>query len=108
MATEQELPPLDLGRVVCTPAAMQVLEEHAARHQLEARMVVAHLIGRHAAHDWGTIDAEDAKANTRALIEGTRVLSAYTLDGRAVWVITDGERDDGTRECTTILLPEDY
>lgn len=108
MSTEHELPTLDLGTVVATPAAMELLEDHARRHGLEAQLVLGHLISRHAAHDWGTIDAEDAKANTRALIEGARVMSAYSLDDQPVWVITEAEGDGGRRECTTVLLPGDY
>lgn len=108
MSTEQQLPDLDLGLVQWTPAAMQLLEEHARRQGLEAELVLAHLIGRHASHDWGTIDAEDAKANTRALIEGSRIMSTYSLDGHDVWVITEAEGDNGRRAATTVLLPGDY
>ncbi len=104
----QQAPQLDLGAVVATPAAMALLEAHADQHGLDARTVMLHLVSRHASHDWGTIDAEDAKANTRALIDGTRITSTYTLDDQPIWIITDAEGDDGTRQSTTLLLPGDY
>jgi hypothetical protein len=108
MIAEHQVPPLDLGRVTCTPAAMQLLEQHAGRHGLAADLVLAHLVSKHAGHDWGTIDAEDAKANTRALIDGGRILGVHDLDGQKLWIITEAEGDDGRRAVTTLLLPEDY
>lgn len=36
-------------------------------------------LSRHAAGDWGDVGASDARANYRALIDGTRLLSAYRL-----------------------------
>ena len=50
------------------------------------------------------LDADDARANDRALIDGERLLSAYTLvGGTKVWVITEADRSS-----TCILLPEEY
>lgn len=47
----------------------------------------------------------DSAANNRALIEGTRLLSAYVLaDGATrIWIITEADRS-----ATTILLPDEY
>ena len=80
------------------------------RHAGEQRPVVhAHqgLGGpeyRHRAGDWGEVDAADAAANDRAVSEGERVLSAYTLkDGTRLWVITEADRSS-----TCILLPDEY
>jgi hypothetical protein len=52
-----------------------------------------------------TVDTEDWRANERALLEGTRLLSAYELPrtGETVWVITEWDRS-----ATTILLPTEY
>lgn len=59
---------------------------------------------RHSLCDWGEVSAEDWKANDRALVEGTRLLSAYlSASGLKFWVITDADR-----AITTILLPEEY
>jgi len=50
------------------------------------------------------LDEHDRYANHRALLEGTRVLSAYNLPtGDKLWVITEWDRS-----LTTLLLPEEY
>jgi len=59
---------------------------------------------RHISGDWGEVDAEDKAANDDALVDGTRLLSAYrTIAGEKFWVITEADRS-----ATTILLPEEY
>ncbi len=59
---------------------------------------------RHAAGEWGAMDAHDRRQNDRALITRGRLLSVHTTHaGQPFWIITDpGWRD------TTLLLPEDY
>lgn len=59
---------------------------------------------RHAAGDWGAMDAHDRRQNDRALITRGRLVSVHTTRaGQAFRIITDpGWRD------TTLLLPEDY
>jgi hypothetical protein len=93
------LPPgrFPLGQLVATPGALAALEA--------AQTSVAELIGRHLTGDWGVVDREDWQANDRALLEGTRLLSAYELPhtGEKVWVITEWDRSG-----TTILLPSEY
>jgi hypothetical protein len=98
--------PLDLGTVTATPAALEVIA--AAAGDRPAHELMLELVGRHAAHDWGDVDADDRRANTRAIIEGSRVLSSYQLGDQHVWVVTEAESDSGTRACTTLLLPSDY
>lgn len=89
-------PRFETGRVVATPGAMEALEA-AGSSGLE-------LLGRHMTGDWGELDPEDAAANDRALRDGERLLSAYTLaTGVKVWVITEWDRS-----ATTLLLPSDY
>lgn len=88
--------PLRLGQVVATPAAIAALIGNG-----ESPM--PYLI-RHASGDWGEVDAEDSAANDRALVDGDRILSAYTLpDETRIWIITEADRS-----VTTILLPSDY
>ena len=59
---------------------------------------------RHMAGDWGEVDAEDKAANDLALMDGSRLLSAYTTTkGQKLWIITEADRS-----VTTILLPSDY
>ncbi len=87
----------ELGQLVATPGALAAL---AAAHVSSAE-----LIGRHLSGDWGTVDREDWAANERALLEGTRLLSAYELPvtGEKIWVITEWDRS-----ATTLLLPSEY
>jgi hypothetical protein len=59
---------------------------------------------RHAAGDWGEVYAEDWSLNDQAVLDGTRLLSAYrTLKGKQLWVITEADRS-----VTTILFPVEY
>jgi hypothetical protein len=61
-------------------------------------------IQRHQAGDWGDVSDEDRSANDQALIQGTRILSAYrATNGTKFWIITEADRS-----VTTVLLPEDY
>ena len=84
----------DLGRVVVTRAAVEVL--------LPADMFGA--LGRHVHADWGNVDGDDWEANEQALEEGARLLSVYrSSGGTKFYVITEHDRS-----LTTILLPSDY
>ncbi len=86
--------PVPLGQTVATPAALRALTQ--------ADIVAA--LRRHAAGDWGDVDADDRAANDDALRTGERLLSAYrTANGTAFWVITEADRT-----VTTVLLPDDY
>ena len=70
-----------------------------ARARLHAEDVYQAL-GRHARGDWGEVCPEDAKENDDALLEGCRLLSAYTdRNGTKFWIITEAGR-----EATTVLL----
>lgn len=83
-----------LGQLLATPG---VLEAAEGDNLME-------YVSRHARGDWGIVDAEDKRANDRALVEGTRLFSAYLLgDGTKVWIITEADRS-----ATTVLLPEEY
>ena len=85
-----------LGRVLATPGALHALQT--------ANAEPLHYLARHAAGDWGDLDAEDRAANERALCTGERILSAYQLaDGQRLWVITEADRS-----ATTILFPDEY
>ena len=53
--------------------------------------------------DWGDLTPADQRANNEALAEGSRILSAYVVGDRKLWVITEADRS-----ATTILLPEEY
>lgn len=83
-----------LGRIVATPGALAVLAPEDILLALQ----------RHAAGDWGEVDALDEEANNAAVRSGGRLLSAYlSADGLGFWVITEADR-----AATTVLLPEEY
>jgi hypothetical protein len=61
------------------------------------------LLARHRSCDWGDVDADDRRANDRAVREGSRILSAYKTAAGRVWLITEP-----ARSATTLLVPEEY
>jgi hypothetical protein len=66
-------------------------------------------LGKHVAGDWGELGNEDKRANEQALVDGSRLLSAYrTLRNVRIWIITEAADDNGKRAATTILLPAEY
>jgi hypothetical protein len=53
--------------------------------------------------DWSEMATEDQQSNRDAITEGSRIFSAYTIEGVKFWVITEADRSS-----TTILLPSEY
>jgi hypothetical protein len=98
MASLQGPPLFNLGRVIATPGAMELLTsvgESSAR-----------LLERHASGDWGEVPPEDARENERSLKYGWRLMSFYPVgeaDGERVWIITEADRSS-----TCLLLPSEY
>jgi hypothetical protein len=92
----------DPGHAVATPAALEVLK---ASGQSPEVFLAAHVEGY-----WGgDLGDEDSRLNDLALIDGSRILSAYrTLQGERIWVITEAVGDDGRRASSCLLLPEEY
>jgi hypothetical protein len=83
-----------IGRIVATPAALAEVQQDDILAALR----------RHHAGDWGDLVESDREANDRALLDGTRLLSAYqSRSGVRFWIITEADRST-----TTILLPQDY
>jgi hypothetical protein len=94
------------GRVGVAAGALHELEQvEGFSHRDFIPLLAAHTMG-----EWGDVDKHDAKVNDEALKTGARILSAYTLHGVKLWVITDAAWDDDFkhRQTTTILRPEDY
>lgn len=90
-----------LGQVVATPGALEALRA-AGQQPLE-------FLDRHIMGDWGDLDDEDRKLNDLALVDGSRILSSYTLaTGEKVWLITEAVGDGGRRASTCVLLPSEY
>lgn len=88
-------PLFPLGSVVATPGALDLLDRHGVN--------ATTLLRRHRYGDFGTVDAEDQAANLSAIEYGSRILSAYLLNGERLWIITEADRS-----VTTLLLPEEY
>lgn len=80
---------------MATPGALDLLD----RTGTNAAVVLV----RHQRGDFGTVGAEDVQSNKDAIINGSRILSAYVLGGERVWIITEADRSS-----TTLLLPEEY
>ena len=94
-------PPLfQLGQIVATPGALQLLDEHGVQ--------AATLLGRHVHGDWLGMDEDDRKANVDAVKNGCRIFSSYGVASHKVWVITEAVGDDDSRGSTCILLPSEY
>ncbi len=90
---------LPLGLVVATAGIDSWVKE---KPESRTPGIVAAVL-RHRTGDWGEVCDEDKQLNDEAVDGEGRVLSAYTIDGEKVWVIT--ERD---RSVTTILFPREY
>lgn len=88
------IPKFNLGRVVATAAAVEVLSEADIFRALD----------RHICGDWGEVCDEDRASNEEALVHQLRLLSVYrAANGTKFWIITEHDRS-----VTTVLLPSDY
>ena len=85
-----------LGRLFATPGAIM------AAGKAEDNLIT--YLNRHATGVWGELSQDDRLANSQALKDGLRLLSAYRLkDGTKIWIITEADRS-----ATTVLLPDEY
>ena len=101
MTTINGKPKFTLGQTLATPGALKALEDSG--------QTPAFFLARHAKGDWGEVCEEDKQLNDQALIDGSRLLSAYaTLKGVKIWIITEAADDEGHRAATTCLLPSEY
>jgi hypothetical protein len=91
-----------LGQIVATPGALAACDPHHLQTCLY----------RHSRGDWGNTCTEDKARNDQALIDGSRILSAYPSDPakpskgfgeNCLWIITEADRS-----VTTFLLPSEY
>jgi len=95
------MPKFDLGQLLATPGALSTLAQSGQSP--------SEFLSRHAAGDWGEVCPEDAALNDAALVDGSRLLSAYrTKANKRLWIITEATDDEGRRCASTILLPEEY
>lgn len=95
------VPTFSIGQVLATPGALDALAIGA--------QTADQLLSRHLRGDWGVVCQEDREANDAAILDGSRLLSAYKLkSGIKIWIITEAADDQGHRPATTLLLPEEY
>ena len=59
----------NLGRIVATPGALEAMQESGQTPDF--------FLDRHVSCDWGEVDSEDWQLNDQALVDGSRLLSAY-------------------------------
>lgn len=108
IADRTQSPLFQLGQVVATPGALQLLKQFGVQPFA--------LLARHQSGDWGNLGASDMRENSMALVRGHRILSSYELTRRTkadpkeassatekVWIITEADRSS-----TTVLLPSEY
>lgn len=94
-------PRFQLGQILATPGALEALQDSGQNVQF--------FIARHIRGDWGEVCDDDKRLNDQALVDGSRLLSAYTtLKGERLWIITEACNDEGHRLATTALLPNEY
>ena len=95
-------PKFSLGKCVATPEALEALQAAGISPQ--------RLLSRHAQGDWGDLSQDDLEANNQALVDGSRILSAYELPGQdqKAWIITEAVGDDGQRASTCIMMADEY
>ena len=85
----------ELGLICITPSAKEELQALGYDYQL--------LLHRHRRGDFGDLEPDDIQANKQAIIDGSRIFSAYFLGDTKFWCITEADRSS-----TTILLPSEY
>ena len=89
-------PKFSLGQIVATPGALDLLRESGENPAV--------FLNRHVQGDWGEVCQEDRQLNDQALVDGSRLLSAYrTAKGERLWVITEADRSS-----TCLLRPDEY
>lgn len=93
---------IQLGQLVVTAAI-------AEKYPAPLSGFIARCVERHRSGDWGDLCLDDQEANDEDVEGGGQLLSSYKdEDGTEVWVVTDPVDEQGMRNVTTILRPEDY
>lgn len=94
-------PLFDLGQLYATRGLIAHLETHPG-------LSVQALVQRHVTGDYGELSESDRQANTDAIARGDRILSAYTVAGEKVYLITEGSDSEEPGRLTTALLASEY
>jgi hypothetical protein len=100
----KKTPKFRLGKTVITSGVAGMIDEDP-----EFEQGVMNSINGHHSGDWGEICDGDKELNDEALKEemagkpSDRLMSAFTVKGTKIWIITECDRS-----VTTVLLPEEY
>ena len=96
METLKNEPLFELGQVVTTPGAIDLLTEY---NRSSREFLARHLNG-----EWGDLSPEDIAENELSLREGFRLFSSYKLgEDEKLWIITEADRSS-----TCLLRPDEY
>lgn len=88
-------PKFQLGATFATPTVTQWASEHT--------IDLNKLMWRHHCGEWGDLCDDDKAANDEALETSDRILSAYQVADRKIYIITEHDRSR-----TTIMLATEY
>ena len=88
-------PKFSIGKIYATAGVAAWAEDH--------RIDLTRYLRLHHCGEWGELEEEDKQANEDALKFGARILSAYRVGERKIWVITEADRSH-----TTMLFPSEY
>lgn len=91
-----------LGEIVFTEGGDRILDLEEPDEDL------LDLLKRHVSGDWGEVRQEEKDLNDKAVQDGSRILSAYTLStGKKILISTEAANESGHREVTKVLTPEE-
>ena len=88
-------PRFEIGRTYATAAVTRWAEQNG--------IDLAKSLRRHHCGDWGDLDSEDKQANEDALEHGARIFSAYLLNDKKIYIVTEADRS-----MTTVLFASEY
>ena len=94
-------PLFSLGHLFFTPASRELM----ARHHID----LFALHHQHQHGDWGDLGTDDKNANDQALLDGNRILSAYVIGGKQLYLLTEPVNEEsGMRRSTCLMLAKEY
>lgn len=104
---DAQRPLFELGQLLSTPGAMRALDAW--------ELTVFWLVEQHRHGEWGDLGADDKASNDQALLNGSRIFSAYDVANAAqgsntrLYVITEAVNEaTGRRDSTTVLRADEY
>lgn len=92
-----------LGKFVFTEGGDRILDLEDPDEDLRD------LLKRHVSGDWGEVSQEQKDLNNKAVQDGSRIFSSYTLStGKKIIILTEAANDLGHREVTRILASDEF